>query len=313
LKAAVTAVVCALGAATLLSFLDGLSWFFELGTFFRFQYAVLLGTVASVAICLRLFRHFAAGLALAAVNLAVIAPIWLPAPDPALVSEDRVRVLLVNVEAGNDRYADVARLIEQTRPDVVGINELTPAWAEGLAAVLRPYGERSVAPQPDAYGIGLYSRIPLLSARIERFPADGPPSVVAAFEIGDRPVTLVLTHVHTPFAGSVHARQYEALAEARGRLGDRLAICGDLNAVPWAAPVRRLAAAAGLSDSTRGRGLEYSWPSWNPLLAVPIDNCLVSDGVDVVERRSGPDVGSDHFPVVVELGITALAERAAHP
>jgi endonuclease/exonuclease/phosphatase (EEP) superfamily protein YafD len=41
---------------------------------------------------------------------------------------------------------------------------------------------------------------------------------------------------------------------------------------------------------------------------VPIDNCLISHGVTVVERVYGQDVGSDHFPLLIRLGIAAAPE-----
>jgi endonuclease/exonuclease/phosphatase (EEP) superfamily protein YafD len=128
--------------------------------------------------------------------------------------------------------------------------------------------------------------------------------VVARVDLDGKPLTLLLTHVHTPFAGEIHRRQFEALADARERLGKRLAVCGDFNAVPWSSSFRDLASAADLTDSHRGHWLEGSWPSWGALVRVPIDNCLVSDGVAVLDRERGPDVSSDHFPLIIRFGIS---------
>ena len=52
-----------------------------------------------------------------------------------------------------------------------------------------------------------------------------------------------------------------------------------------------------------GAWTAYSWPTWSPALRVPIDNCLVSGGLVVRGRHDGPSVGSDHFPLVVDLAI----------
>jgi endonuclease/exonuclease/phosphatase (EEP) superfamily protein YafD len=40
-----------------------------------------------------------------------------------------------------------------------------------------------------------------------------------------------------------------------------------------------------------------------PLGRIPLDHCLVSSGLDVLDKRLGPQVGSDHLPVVIELQI----------
>jgi endonuclease/exonuclease/phosphatase (EEP) superfamily protein YafD len=40
------------------------------------------------------------------------------------------------------------------------------------------------------------------------------------------------------------------------------------------------------------------------LIRVPIDNCLISPGVSVLERAYGEDVGSDHFPLIIRFGMS---------
>ena len=110
--------------------------------------------------------------------------------------------------------------------------------------------------------------------------------------------------MHTPFAGSIHERHLDALAVARPRLGERVAVCGDFNTVPWSGPFRHLASRSGMTDLYGdGAWSGYSWPTWTSVLRVPLDNCLVSGGVAVTGHRHGPDIGSDHFPLVVDLAL----------
>lgn len=298
-------LVWVVGALSLLAFLDRLSAYFEVATFFRVQYAVVLLAAAAAALPLRLLRLAAAALLLAGLNLAVVAPTWTSPPDRPSAGSSELTLLLLNLQAENEEHAQAARLIGESDPDVVGLLELTPTWRRELQPALSGFVNRRLEPEEGAYGIGLYSKTPLLGATVERFPADGPRSIVARFRIGGEPVTLVLTHVRTPLAGEIHRRQFEALADARDRLGERLAICGDLNAVPWSSSFRYLASDGDLTDSHKGHWLDSSWPSWLVLLRVPIDNCLVSDGLTVLEREHGPDVGSDHFPLIVRFGISA--------
>lgn len=296
-------LVAGLGVATAAGFLDRRSWVFELATFFRLQYAIVLGVLALAALALRFFPAAAAAAILAGVNLAVLAPAWAPRAAAARTSGETVEVLLANLEVGNDHYAQVARLVQETDPDLVALNELSPAWARGLERSLELYPYRKRVLLDGAYGIGLYSRLPLEHARIAHFPAlGGPPTVVAELELAGEPVTFVLTHVHTPFAGSIHERHLQALAAARPSMTRRLVVCGDFNAVPWSGPLSDLREDTGLHGSSDV--LDASWPTWGSLLGVPLDDCLTSDGVAVVSRTRGPDIGSDHFPLVVELAVT---------
>jgi endonuclease/exonuclease/phosphatase (EEP) superfamily protein YafD len=97
----------------------------------------------------------------------------------------------------------------------------------------------------------------------------------------------------------------QALAEARPGLGERVVVCGDFNTPPWSGPLRDFAGNAGLRDLYGGHAWRgYSWPTWSSLLRVPLDNCFLSGGVLVRAYRDGPNVGSDHRPLVVDLGVT---------
>jgi endonuclease/exonuclease/phosphatase (EEP) superfamily protein YafD len=300
---ALRAAIALIGAATLLGYLDRVSWFFELGTFFRLQYAVLLVVLALVTLALRDLVGAAVAVALAVVNIGTIAPHWTPRSPAPLVASDRVRLLFANVDVANHDHSATAAYVTHVDADLVGITELSPAWLRGLTPALARYRYRVIAVRDDAYGIGLFSRRPLVG-RVVHLPENGPPSIVASFRLAGRLVTLVVTHPHTPFgkhAGGLHQQQLRALAAARPRWHERALVCGDLNTPPWSGPLRQLMRDAHLSDSHRGYGFESSWPTWAWPLRVPIDNCLVSSGLAVVARSRGPNVGSDHFPLIVEL------------
>jgi len=296
-------LMAVIAVATAAGFLDRVSWVFETATLFRFQYAVVLLVLGALALALRRPRLAVAGFVLAAVNIAVIAP-WQGTPLATASRGGRtLRIVSFNVEAGNHRYDELGPLVARLRPDILGLMELTPAWAhaaEHASARLRP---RRLVPQPGAYGMGVLSDVSPLSVRARRFPADGPTTLVARFRIDHLPVTFVLVHVHTPFAGSVHARELSALAAARPSLGSRLIVCGDFNTVPWSAQFEDFGHDARLTDVFRGAWHAHSWPSWGPLLGALIDHCLISGGLTVRDRSFGPSMGSDHLPLVLDVGI----------
>jgi endonuclease/exonuclease/phosphatase (EEP) superfamily protein YafD len=300
-------VVVLVGLATLIGLLDRFWWGFETADVFRLQYLVVLLGVALVAVPLRRPRLAVLAAALAVVNFVVLG---IPVSGNVTAAPNRparaaLRLVVANVEVGNTDFAAVRRLVVKTRPDLFGVTELTPAMARHLGDELPGYRTSVVDPREDAYGIGVYSRLPLLSAKIVHFPSDGPASVVARLRVSVKTVTVVVTHVHTPFAGSIHVRQLEALAAAaRSRLGKRVAVCGDFNTPPWTGPLRHFAEAARLRDLYGSRAWAgYSWPTWGSFLRVPLDNCFVGNGVAVTDHHDGPNVGSDHRPLVVDVAV----------
>jgi endonuclease/exonuclease/phosphatase (EEP) superfamily protein YafD len=297
-----------LAVATAAGFLDRVSWVFETATLFRLQYVVVLLAVVLLALVVRRPGLAVAALVLVAINVAVIAP-WRDASyATAPRGSHTVRIVSFNVDEANHRYDELAPLVARLRPDILGLVELTPAWARAAAHSSRRVRPRRLVPQPGAYGMGLLSDAAPTTVRVRHFPADGPTTLVARFRIGGMPVTFVLVHVHTTFAGSVHARELSTLAALRSSLGSRLIVCGDFNTVPWAAQFEDFAHAAGLTDVFRGAWHTHSWPSWIPVLGALLDHCLISDGLSVRDRGFGPSIGSDHLPLVLDV---AIERRAA--
>jgi endonuclease/exonuclease/phosphatase (EEP) superfamily protein YafD len=64
-----------------------------------------------------------------------------------------------------------------------------------------------------------------------------------------------------------------------------------------------LEAEAGLKNAARARGYWPTWPTGFNVVKIPIDHCLVSDGLRVQLFRTGSDIGSDHLPIIVDVSI----------
>lgn len=56
-----------------------------------------------------------------------------------------------------------------------------------------------------------------------------------------------------------------------------------------------------LNDSEQGFGPQQSWSTELLIPVVPIDHFLVSRDIEVTNRALGPNIGSDHLPVYVDL------------
>ena len=294
-----------LAAATLGGFLGRLWWVLDLLSHFRVQYlgaAVLL--LAVYALGKRWgWASLVAGLAL--LNLGLILPLFFPRQAPEMQSP-AYRLFLSNVLTANPQHERARRVIEASDADFVALLEVSQRWLDDLNLDALGYGERVAVPRGDNFGIALYSRYPIADSQILYLSKWGLPAIVARVALGGEMVTLVVVHTVPPKTGMltrVRNAQMAALTDSPARFPHPWMIAGDFNATSWSPYFGAWLKNAGLQDSRRGFGVQPTWRGLHPLLAVPIDHVLVSDGIRVRNRRVGPDIGSDHLPVILDFSV----------
>src|SRR5262245_25992548 len=81
---------------------------------------------------------------------------------------------------------------------------------------------------------------------------------------------------------------------------------GDFNCTPWSPAFAELEARSRLRNSQLGFGTNPTWPTYLPGMQLPIDHCLLSASLVAVDRFVGPAFGSDHYPLVVDVGVRDL-------
>lgn len=292
--------------ASALGFAGHWHWLLDLCAHFRWQYqlAMLLGLVAAVV---TRKRGTAAVLIVAAlVNAWSLATANGPAQDAhtSVAGAQRLKLLLANIHLDNKNLAPLLALIERESPDVVGILELSPQAAETLAVLEPRYPNSAINPRDDPFGIGLYSRLPARILQSTMPPLDLP--VMQLQWTDPQPGKLWLVHPFPPI-GSEATQWRNIQLEHIATLirGDESAVlAGDLNTTPWSAAYRQLRNDAALLDSS---ATQWAWPTWfgphwwTGVMAVPIDHVLHASGWRVIRHQIGPDIGSDHRPIIVTL------------
>lgn len=290
--------------ASLAGFFGSLAWFLDLCAHFRVQYFCVLLAVAVVCLCRRRRRSGAAFGLLALLNLATILPLYFGRPATPAPSGKPLRVLLANVNAGAGNPARVVAFIRQAKPDVVVLEEISNRWLPALQPVLADYPHVRLEVREDSFGILLCSRFPFTQAQITYLGSVDVPSVLAEVQAPQGLVTFLATHPVPPMGRQYSAWRNGQLAElpdAIRRANSPVVLLGDLNSSPWGAHFRQLVRNSGLRDSAQGRGVHVTWPTANPFLRIPIDHCLLSPSIGLVSRQVGPDIGSDHYPLIVDF------------
>ncbi|MFC2052671.1 endonuclease/exonuclease/phosphatase family protein [Chloroflexota bacterium] len=300
-----TIIIVATGILTIFGFVGRIWWIFDIFSHFRAQYAIM--QAASGLILLMGDQILAAGMAFSfmLINIAVIAPMYLPS-SRSDTNKKVYRLLLANVMQSNNSYGLIEALIIKNSPDFIVLIEPNQIWLDQLEAALIDYPYHCSRTKEDNYGIALFSRVQLDHCDIRIFGDAGVPSVVSKATLSGRSITFIGTHPPPP-KGAVNSklrnRQLVELAKFIRLLPDIVIMCGDLNMSPWSVYFRSFLRESGLLNSGKGFGMQPTWPAEWPIMRVPIDHCLISEGIKVLHRKVGPKVGSDHLPLLVDFAI----------
>jgi len=250
---------------------------------------------------------------LAAPNLWYVAPYLLPVLVPASVAESKgqdVAVISINLYYRSNHYPAVRDYLRSSGADLLVLSELTPEWATELRPVTADYPYWMSLNRHTPWGLGVFSRYPLLNARATDLGVPGSVNVVATVALPGGDVQLVAVHLVSPSSPGRGAMRNRQLAELAALLGPpsmsdagrppRLLV-GDLNLTPFSPYFTDLLAQTGLVDARRPHGLHGTWPTWMLPLQIAIDHCIADPGLGVTRVARGPAIGSDHYPLEITV------------
>jgi endonuclease/exonuclease/phosphatase (EEP) superfamily protein YafD len=292
---------------TIASFFSQYGWWFDLASHFHLQYFLL--QLICVVLCVFQKRKkllILAG-ALAIINFSFLAPFYFPSSQKAGTSATQsadLSILLINLNSSNNQYGKVSKYIQEKNPDILALEEINQKWHQELKEVLSQFPYKEIVAREDNFGIALFSKIPTDEILVKYYGSVEVPSILTSFELAKQPVTLLFTHPVPP--GSLqyfHWRneQLNTIASNRFELLDNMILVGDLNTTSWSWSFQNFIERMKLKDSRRGFGLQITWPAMLPILGITIDHVLVSEAFSVMNHEIGPNIGSDHYPVYVEL------------
>ncbi|MFG0334321.1 MAG: endonuclease/exonuclease/phosphatase family protein [Maioricimonas sp. JB049] len=306
--------LCVLLAATaLLPLLPVNWWWVRIGDFPRVQ--LLLAYLIALPMLIPFFRRRLAwllgGLLLVGVGIQLywifpylpLAPQEVQAAGPPQRSS-RIRILTANVLQPNENAAAVLELIENEVPDVVVLCEVNHRWMRDLAPLDKTFPYRVKHPLENKYGIALYSRYEITRAEVRTMVKEGIPSIDARVLLpSGHEVRLFAVHPNPPRPGeNTTKRDAELVLVGREVRDDASAIVlGDMNDVGWSRTTNLFQEVSGLLDPRKGRGLYPTFNAHSFIWRYPLDHLFHTDDFRVAELRTLPSIGSDHFPLFVEL------------
>jgi vancomycin resistance protein VanJ len=252
-------------------------------------------------------------------------PVWLVRWGRARPAAAPTRFRILTLNAGGNARAPAAPEVERTvrslDPDIVALQELTPEAVSGLRRLLAD----RYAYCDGAWPAIVFSRLPIRAGCTLQFPSIGSDAQRVEIEIAGRTLILFNVHITRPgheldgrLARFRLVRDYDPttrdthVAVVQAQVGRALPLCvlaGDLNATEWSHPYRLITATLvdAFRETRRGWGNTYrlSLLRGRWYLRIPvarIDYVFHSCELVTFEARLGPNSGSEHLPVVADLG-----------
>lgn len=238
---------------------------------------------------------------------------WLASPD----STRDVTVMTLNARGGSTLSATLTDLLLGSQLDALAIQECGAELGRQVEALQNWHTD-------SRDGLCLVSRYPITTVSAmerEAFRVAGGAALVVTYRLETEPVPLHLTNLHleTPRAGLERIRagqldegiptleQKSSLRELELRRAARRAnefprpqiVVGDFNTPPESPIYREAWSEWTNAFSVAGRGFGYT--RMNGWIRARIDHILVDKSLNVIRAWAGPDVGSDHKPMIATV------------
>jgi endonuclease/exonuclease/phosphatase (EEP) superfamily protein YafD len=215
------------------------------------------------------------------------------------------RIVAANLLYENVAFERMLAGLTALEADVLVLCEVTPEARQRFRILETNYRYALDTCAPGSvYGILILSRFPLTlrsSGMGEDDPA--PRHLAADLAIEGRSIALVAIHPSNPIRFSRAHRvpgEFDTVADLCRAAAQDLILIGDCNAAGWSSYLRELERTTGIVNDGKVRP---SWPVWlPPPVRLPLDHVWVRGRVALLKAGLGPSFGSDHLPLIAEVG-----------
>ncbi|OYW74030.1 MAG: hypothetical protein B7Z37_19385 [Verrucomicrobia bacterium 12-59-8] len=290
-------------SCTWLGSLGRYGWLFDLLSHFRLQYVITCAIVVLYALIRRRTWLVLISLISLLWNAQIIHAFHQTAEVVSTRNEKPLRLMTFNVLKENKDHVAAIEHVLKADADIVCLEEVDETWQSSLEPLRVKYPHRVEELSDGYFGIACYTRLPVRSFEVRRFTIWRLPTLVLNLDHLGRPLTFICTHPEPPMDGlKAHEwrEQLSGIGSLVADLNGEVIVAGDFNATPWCEGMRLLREKGGLDFHS----VDPVWPpTWGLKLPtrIPIDHVLVKRGLTVQKRVIGPEMGSDHRSVLVEI------------
>lgn len=227
------------------------------------------------------------------------------------------RIVMTNVEMENDQYQRWMEEMRRVDPDLLLVLEVDETWMSRIHEFRKLYPYEVSEPNDNWYGMLLLSKLPIVDHTIRCLVQEDVPSIDAEIQMDSgQSFRFVGVHPRPPEPiRDNHATARDAELTLWGRELENekgaVVIGGDLNDVAWSQTTRLFLRTSGLLDPRRGRGFYNTFHADHWYMRFPLDHIFHSPHFTISRLERLGFVGSDHFPILIDLRYTP-SQKSAH-
>lgn len=310
IKPYLLAATCLLTCMELYATMDDGDWIADILRHFTVQYLVGAFFLSLAWAAIREIPWAILTFGIMALNAHLLMPWWNTQPPVAKEAAVPVSIFQYNVYQYNRKpEAATDWLLAQEKPfDIVILLEVSDENIGAFAKLKERYRYFTVATDKNYRGTAVFTNLPNSHLAITRIAGYLSPYVTLTSTVNAKPFILYAIHPPSPIShnntilrNQLFATVADEAAKTR-HAGVSTLIVGDFNSTPWSPAFSRLTQESGLRDAQNGQGFTHSWPTYLPaFMGIAIDHLLISPNIAVEKRKTGPDLGSDHLPIISTL------------
>lgn len=221
------------------------------------------------------------------------------------------RIMAVNVLESNKDAQPLLKMVREQKPDLLVLCEVNQRWARNLESLKDDFAFHQIHPRENGYGIALYCQLDVPRCEMRAMVRKEVPSIDADVILRDgTTVRVFAVHPKPPRPGiDTTKRDAELILVAREVKDDpSVIVLGDLNDVGWSRTSDLFREVSGLLDPRAGRGFYATFDATSWIMRYPLDYVFHSDDFRIAEMQVLPSIGSDHFPLWIQLSHEPAAE-----